>query len=531
MVGLVSWVGLARAQAPLPEIVYRAPAGCPDAEAFTDRVRARRRPAQDSRTPTARRLEVRIEQRGGRAIGHLRVVGADDALAQRSIEAATCGEAADALALIAALTLDPDAAEQPVRPAPEPPASRGDTERKPSTSDRDRGSPSGTPAPAEDARDTAEEPAPAAEPELREAPQPDEDEPREDATAARADDSDAPESSAASSGPGMRFARAGLFVSGFAASGLAPDIVPGLQLSLAIVAQLGSAELALRLGARFTPERTIADPEGTAELAYVSGLAGLCAGSRLAGDSAALWGCFSFEPGRSVARGLQPAIRSPRPLLGRARPGPSPYNGMRSVRSASWPGPSWSSPWSATATSCRTPWSTRCRASLFERNSGSVCRSGDRKRLPEHYPAWRSTLPGQPSGRRVGGGSSGAARTHDPERLPPDLAPAAPPGRAAARGRRRGPAGVPDRRRAARRHPREQRARVCVRHRAARGADVPPAQRARTDGRRGRPQRFAAARAGRARRPAARARSCSGACSRACRSSCARCSCCSSWRG
>ena len=170
MVGLVSCLGLGRAQAPWPEIVYRAPARCPDASAFAERVRARQRPAQGARPPTARRLEVRIEQRAGRAIGQLRVLGADGALTRRSIEAATCDEAADALALIAALTLDLDAAEQPAHSAPEPPDSRGGAERKPSTRDRERSSPSGTPATEEVARDAAQEPSPAADPLLPAAP-------------------------------------------------------------------------------------------------------------------------------------------------------------------------------------------------------------------------------------------------------------------------------------------------------------------------------------------------------------------------
>jgi hypothetical protein len=314
---LVSCLGLARAQAPLPEIVYRAPDRCTDAEAFAERVRARRRPAQGARAPTAQRLEVRIEQRAGRAIGQLRVLGADGALTQRSIEAATCDEAADALALIAALTLDLGAAEPPVRPAPEPPDSRGGTERRPSTRDRDRSSPGETPARAEDVRDTAEEPeavpAPAAEPEPeREAPQSDGGEPVEETAAAPADDSDAADATPTSAGLGLRFARAGLFASGFAGSGLAPDIVAGLQLSLAIAARLGSAEFALRAGVRFTPERTITVPEGTAELDFLGGLAALCAGARLDGASAALWGCFAFEPGRSVARGRETGERSER---------------------------------------------------------------------------------------------------------------------------------------------------------------------------------------------------------------------------
>lgn len=304
--GLVSCLGLGRAQTPWPEIVYRAPPRCPDAGAFAERVRARQRPAQGARTTTARRLEVRIEQRAGHTIGQLRVLGADGAVTQRNIEAATCDEAADALALIAALTLDLDAAEAPARSAPEPPDNRGGAEREPSIRDRDRSSPSETPAPGEVARDPAEEPSPAAEPQLGAAPQQsDDDGSQEDAAAAPAGDSDAADTTATSAGPGLRFARAGLFASGFAASGLAPDVVAGPQLSLAIVAQLGSAELALRAGARFTPERTITDPEGTAELSYVGGLAALCAGARLPAVNAALWGCFAFEPGRSVARGQQ----------------------------------------------------------------------------------------------------------------------------------------------------------------------------------------------------------------------------------
>ena len=116
------------AQAALPEILYEAPAPCPTREAFIARLRARSADAP-ARPPNTRRFEVRLALRAGHAIGQLRVLAIDGALSQRQIEAATCDEAADAVALIAALTLTP-ASPSPATPPP-PPAKRNPEPQSP----------------------------------------------------------------------------------------------------------------------------------------------------------------------------------------------------------------------------------------------------------------------------------------------------------------------------------------------------------------------------------------------------------------
>jgi hypothetical protein len=106
--------------------------GCSDEARFFDAIRARTsrvRPAGEGEAALTFRVTVRA--RGDRSVGRLVVEESARASAPRVVEAATCDEAVAALALIAALSVDPDAriadagaADAPIEapPAAEPDA-------------------------------------------------------------------------------------------------------------------------------------------------------------------------------------------------------------------------------------------------------------------------------------------------------------------------------------------------------------------------------------------------------------------------
>lgn len=129
-----------RARAEVPEIdeprfhlAYAAPAGCPDRAAFLSAILARtKRSRLASEGEAATELAVAIEATPARTNGRLEVREVDDTRQLRSVSSDSCADVAQALALIAALILDPDArigdepSSAPVSPdedhAPAPPA-------------------------------------------------------------------------------------------------------------------------------------------------------------------------------------------------------------------------------------------------------------------------------------------------------------------------------------------------------------------------------------------------------------------------
>lgn len=109
-------------------LTYVAAAGCPDEAYFEARVQARTpraRFAQDDED--ARRFDVALEA-DPRWSGVVTVRGAEGVIGRRHVRAPTCEEAADALALIVALAVDPRAALSVDPPAiPGPPAAQSST--------------------------------------------------------------------------------------------------------------------------------------------------------------------------------------------------------------------------------------------------------------------------------------------------------------------------------------------------------------------------------------------------------------------
>jgi hypothetical protein len=106
---------------------YQAPAGCPPADAFFSGVHARtpraRRAAEGA---GARTFVVTLGARDGEISGTLVIRSTDDAESERVVSGDTCEEVVSALALIAALAIDPHASAAPVpveAAAPPPPPS------------------------------------------------------------------------------------------------------------------------------------------------------------------------------------------------------------------------------------------------------------------------------------------------------------------------------------------------------------------------------------------------------------------------
>ena len=137
-------LGLGRVAAAEPESVridYVAPASCPDATAFLRSLRERTTHFRDA-TPDeqARRFLVRVRAVGSSFSGRLEIRSPDGRTAVRNVDATICDEVSDALALITALTIDPNAltggpkraSQSQAEPPPEP-AAGPDRQRSPAS--------------------------------------------------------------------------------------------------------------------------------------------------------------------------------------------------------------------------------------------------------------------------------------------------------------------------------------------------------------------------------------------------------------
>jgi hypothetical protein len=122
---LVSARGALAEETPTPvALSYVAPAECPSVATFRARVLALTPRVVWVETPEAsRRLSIRmaLDARGAR--GALTVRGADKQGQVRQLQAASCAELSEAMAIIVALIFDPDAKlSPPAEPAPSKPA-------------------------------------------------------------------------------------------------------------------------------------------------------------------------------------------------------------------------------------------------------------------------------------------------------------------------------------------------------------------------------------------------------------------------
>ncbi|MDB5216658.1 MAG: Autotransporter [Myxococcaceae bacterium] len=129
--GVLFWSAMSRADTGVEarrfDLVYDAPAGCPDRSAFLAAVRARTPRSQlaegDERSGVVM-FRVTIEAAGEASTGQLEVREPDGSEQKRTVSSRTCGEVAKALALVAALILDPDAqtGAEPAAVPPSPPS-------------------------------------------------------------------------------------------------------------------------------------------------------------------------------------------------------------------------------------------------------------------------------------------------------------------------------------------------------------------------------------------------------------------------
>jgi hypothetical protein len=272
---------------------YQAPPGCPDRQAFETRVRARL--PHRGTVAGAGRLEVRITMQASIAAGELAMLR-DGERTVRRLEAPSCAEAVDALALIAALMLDPSAASEHGAASHKPDASEHSAPASANQPDR-------PPAPAGQARAAVAAPAPRPEQPARA--------PAAASPISLAAPSVPPRSSLGASEEAPRAARPSqpppwsflLHASALLAAGVAPNPSWGAALGARLATTRAQRlELAAALGARLVQMYRSERAQGEVHLGWWSGSAGLCAGARL-GARAALVGCLEGELGQLRARG------------------------------------------------------------------------------------------------------------------------------------------------------------------------------------------------------------------------------------
>jgi hypothetical protein len=98
-----------------------APRSCTESSSFVDRVLGRTRRARRAQSnEPARTFAITITEAAGSLMGTLRVVTVTREIVERKVEARTCGEVVEALALVAALIVDPEALTKPLGEPPEP---------------------------------------------------------------------------------------------------------------------------------------------------------------------------------------------------------------------------------------------------------------------------------------------------------------------------------------------------------------------------------------------------------------------------
>jgi len=126
---VILWAGFARSEeAPAPLVSYLGAPECPTATEFSDRVEARTRRYRSGNIAVEVELSLSGETPGSGARGRVAVKQAGR-LTERELRGRDCDEVVEALALIVAITIDPEAdtrphprEETPPSPAPEAPS-------------------------------------------------------------------------------------------------------------------------------------------------------------------------------------------------------------------------------------------------------------------------------------------------------------------------------------------------------------------------------------------------------------------------
>lgn len=303
LVACASLVVQAQGDAPrAPRLRYRAARECPSKASFEAALRSHASRAPQPAGTTPPRMDVQLKQSGTRAVGELLLEGGGGSEpARRRIEAATCAEAADALAFVAALLLEerraerarevvsPTPAETPTPAAPPTPPS------PPATSEV---------APEANSEPTRTEPTPATT--TAQKPAPDEDEeplptpPTREEPRRRTSRVRLPRSARATSdGDAAPIAlSAEVLASGLLLTGVAPSLNGGGALS----GSLGFSHVLVRAGVRASLPQRVTSTEGDARFGFYAGMLAAC-GELSAAARVALAVCAVGELGRVVARG------------------------------------------------------------------------------------------------------------------------------------------------------------------------------------------------------------------------------------
>jgi hypothetical protein len=278
------------------ELRYEAFAGCPERDAFAKNLDARRRGAVQA--ANAVQLDVRLRSSEARVEGSIVVRSANGVQSARRIVAATCGEAADALALIAALALQGIEVEEvpaPVNDTDEQPTGR----RKDLSDNRDarraekpRASDPGPTREPEPTTTTAAEVPFEAESAAESTTKPEVEragEVRQSAREEHAED-DPIETDA------ERTTRAYVLLSGGVASGVLPRVQPLPELALGLSqGPPGVLFWSVQAAFRISPGQTRHFDQGVVTFGWWTGLSAACLGAR--GSQLSASACATLEVG------------------------------------------------------------------------------------------------------------------------------------------------------------------------------------------------------------------------------------------
>jgi hypothetical protein len=116
--------GLSTAPAPVPaalHVEYVAPGDCPSEADFEAGVQARTTFARFADEPNAQAVHVVVRSTTAKYAGHLSIVSRSGRVSERDVEDALCSDVVDALALVTALAVDPNATLSMPVPAGPPP--------------------------------------------------------------------------------------------------------------------------------------------------------------------------------------------------------------------------------------------------------------------------------------------------------------------------------------------------------------------------------------------------------------------------
>jgi hypothetical protein len=312
---LVSSARSGHAQPSQAVVQYHAPANCPNQVFFNERMRARLN-ADGVRARPGARLTVQVELAAAGARGSVRIQQQGSS-AQRSLEAGSCKEVVEGLALIAALAI----ATPPGRPVAREDSTRARSDaRAPSAahspdapsinsvtqSDRSPAATAAAAPAAVDSRATADAGARSVSSEAVTAGQASAPPAAqaESETAGAQDHQPAidspPESAETSDDPRLRGV---LIDAGFIViHGPAPDMRPGVQLGAAVVLATGALDWRLLFAGRLALPETSSSAQGTTRFGFVAGVVELCVAAALGGRWS--WdGCAVVEPGMWTASG------------------------------------------------------------------------------------------------------------------------------------------------------------------------------------------------------------------------------------